>query len=413
MKKCLLFFISAFTSMIVFAQEYVPPTNDYVWSTITNINFLAQYRMGEEGLFHYYETKSIDSFSNEHAQYSRAIKGTKHFYCYDNDNNIFYYYTDNTIGFYNPNQINYINFIRNCMKRANVKKVKEKEAIFLTENVLKGMKERYRRKNDSISECKRIEREKFVRDSIETAQRKEKEQEEYRKSHDWGDLSMSKSYELKCEFCDISHRVKDYSVLSISADTLYYLLDEPDMSYLGINNVWVHYSILTRDFKNDERFRDYINIWQDSIANNNRFNNQRVSVFNIIQYNKFKDKIYSIAPNGFLQRWGWELNSAQGIEPFFCFFNSSKKTIKYVDLYFSIYNDVGDRCYLKYERSYIGKVRGVGPVEPFEAGSWYWDRATHYTSGDASEMRIVKLVITYMDGTTKTLPKSSIIYEKM
>lgn len=59
----------------------------------------------------------------------------------------------------------------------------------------------------------------------------------------------------------------------------------------------------------------------------------------------------------------------------------------------------------------MGNVRGVGPVEPFDSGSWAWDRATHYTSADASEMRIVKMVITYMDGTKKTIPNSSIIYD--
>ena len=66
---------------------------------------------------------------------------------------------------------------------------------------------------------------------------------------------------------------------------------------------------------------------------------------------------------------------------------------------------------MKYNKSYIGNVRGVGPVEQFDSGSWNWDRATHYTSSDASEMRIVKLVITYMDGTTKTIPRESIIYD--
>jgi len=79
--------------------------------------------------------------------------------------------------------------------------------------------------------------------------------------------------------------------------------------------------------------------------------------------------------------------------------------------HFSIYNPVGDKCYLRYENSYVGSVRGVGPVEPFESGSWNWERVTHYTSSDASNMKIVKLVITYMDGTTKTIPSNAIIYD--
>lgn len=54
----------------------------------------------------------------------------------------------------------------------------------------------------------------------------------------------------------------------------------------------------------------------------------------------------------------------------------------------------------------------IGPVESFQAGSWNWDKATHYTSGDASEMKIVKVVITYMDKTTKVLTGNALIIEK-
>ena len=395
-----------------FGQEYVSPSKSFIRGKIT-INFLYQYRIGRDGLYHKFETNGVSFFSDEHSQYNNAVEGLEHFYCYDNNNKMFYYYTENTIGFYNPTHSNDIKFIKNYMKEGKVKKVKEEEAMLLTGNILKKMDEKYQKKNDSIAEIRRIARERFVKDSVETAQKKAKEREEYRKTHDWRDLSMSKSYGLKCEFCDINHYMKDYRVMFISADTLYYLLEKPDMNLLGINHVGIHFSTLTSDFKNDSQFKEYINIWRDSIANNNNFSNQGAAIFNIIQYNEFKDKVYSAAPNGFMQKWGWELNSAQGIEPFFTFFNSSKKTIKYVDFYFSVHNAVGDKCYLKYERSYVGNVRGVGPVEPFEAGSWNWDRATHYTSGDASEMRVVKVVITYMDKTVKTLTGNSLIFEQL
>lgn len=408
MKKfVLVFLIQVLFATCIKGQVYKAPSRNFFTSKM-QVHFIGQYRKGADGLFHYHEMNGREIPSTEYDQYT---EGLETFYCYDKSNNMYYFYTENTLGYYNPQIINYINYMKNIFKKTDVKNVKEEDAKNLMDSYLKEMNTKYERKNDSIAEIKRAEREKFVKDSTETAQRKAKEREEYRKCHDWRDLSMSKTYGLKCEFCDINHYMKDYRVMFISADTLYYLLEKPDMSYLGINHVGIHYSTLTRDFKNDKQFKEYINIWQDSIANNNSFSNQGAAIFNIIQYNEFKDKVYSVAPNGFMQRWGWELNSAQGIEPFFCYFNSSKKTIKYVDFYFSVFNAVGDKCYLKYERSYIGNVRGVGPVEPFEAGSWNWDRATHYTSGDATEMRIVKLVITYMDGTTKTLPNSSIIYE--
>lgn len=389
------------------AQVFISPSKDFFTSKVQSY-FIGQYRIGEDGLYHYYD---MEGHINSSSGYDQYIEGLEHFYCYDKKTNTFFFYTDNTLGYYNPTLPSNIKLLTNYMKNGGVRNVKENELLSLTRDILKEMDENFISKNDSIAELLRIKREKFINDSIEAAKRKMVEREEYRKTHNWRDLSMSKKYSLKCDFCGINHYLKDYKVMFISSDTLYYFLDKPDVSYLGINHIGVHYSKLSNDFKKDNRFKEYVDIWSDSIANNNKFSNLSADIINIIQYNEFKEKVYSVAPNGFIKNWGWKLNSAQGIEPNFTFFNSSKKTIKYVDLYFSLYNAVGDRCLLRFEGSYIGNVRGVGPVEPFEDGSWDWKRATHYTSADASEMRIVKLVITYMDGTTKTIPKDSIIYD--
>ena len=408
MKKILILFTFLMSSLYAFGQVYEIPKRVFLHPE-HRLHFIGLFKQSANGVWQYTdygngrEMNSSDYFNNS--------IGNEHYFCYDKKNNIFYFYTDNVIGYYNPTSKVDLSIIKKGLKENNVPKVTIETLPTMLSEVLKAKKDLYDKKNEETYETIRRVREKFVKDSIETAKRKELEQEEYRRTHDWRDLSMSKSYGLKCEFCDINHYMKKYRVMFISADTLYYLLEKPDMSYLGINHVGIHYSTLTREFKNDNQFKEYVSIWRDSIANNNNFSNQSAAFFNLIQYNEFKDKVYKAAPNGFMQKWGWELNSAQGIEPYFCFFNSSKKTIKYVDFYFSVFNAVGDKCYLKYERSYIGNVRGVGPVEPFDSGSWNWDRATHYTSGDASEMRIVKLVITYMDGTTKTLPNSSIIYD--
>ena len=367
MKKFVLaFLILHLCTTYMKGQIYKAPSRDF-FAKQMQVHLIGQYRKGADGLFHYHEMNGREIPSTEYDQYT---EGLETFYCYDKNNNMYYFYTENTLGYYNPQTINYINYMKRIFKKTDVRNVKEEDSKALMDRFLKEMNTKYERKNDSITEIKRAEREKFVKDSTETAQQKAKEREEYRKCHNWRELSMSKDYMLKCDFCGNNHYKKDYRVMFINDDTLYYLLDKPDISYLGINLVGIHFSTLTRDFKNDRKFREYINIWQDSIANNNSFTNQNATIFNGIKYLEFKDKVYSVAPNGFMQRWGWHLNSAYGIEPYFSFFNSSKKTIKYADLYFSVYNAVGDKCYLKYERSYIGNVRGVGPVEPFEAGSW-------------------------------------------
>ena len=300
------------------------------------------------------------------------------------------------------------------LKKSKVKERKMDELPPLLEEVLKPMNDVFSKKNDSIAEVKKIQREQFVRDSIAVEQKKQAARaeylENYRKTHDWRELKMSTSYVLDCGFCDKAHLVKDFCVMSISADTIYYLSDQTRISILGNIFDCIHYSALTRDFKNDNNFKDYVKLWSDSIANHNSMQNLDATLFNALQYNEFKQKLRKKAPNGFIQNWGWHLNTAEGIEPHFSYFNTSEKTIKYVDFYFSVYNAVGDRCYLKYENSYVGSVRGVGPIETFDSGIWEWDKATHYTSADANEMKIVKLVITYMDGTTKTIPQSAIVY---
>jgi len=408
MKKILIAsLIQVLFTTCVFGQVYKVPSKNYFTSKM-QVHFVGQFRKGVDGLFHYLEMNGREIPSTEYDQYTEGIE---HFYCYDKTNNMYYFYTENTLGYYNPQIINYINYMKNIFKKTDVKNVKEEEAKAIMSRMYNEMKSRYERKNDSIAEIKRIEREKFVKDSIETARRKAIEYEEYRKKHNWHELQLSKYHSLECEFCHIDHRFDHLYVISLCADTIYYLRDDADMTLLGNRLSGLHYSAMSRELKNDTKFRFYEEAWQDSIAHYDNFTNNGADIINLVNYNEFKSSIKKIAPNGFVRNWGWHLNSADGVEPNFTFFNTSDKTIKYVDFYFSLFNAVGDRCFLKYEKSYVGNVRGVGPVESFETGSWSWDRATHYTSGDASEMRVVKIIITYMDKTTRILTGNSLFFE--
>ena len=83
--------------------------------------------------------------------------------------------------------------------------------------------------------------------------------------------------------------------------------------------------------------------------------------------------------------------------------NTSSKTIKYIKVYWTVKNDVGD------VRG-SGSFSGTGPVESMSSASWNWDYSSYYVKGDASKMRITKVVITYMNGTVKTLTGDSIIF---
>jgi hypothetical protein len=85
----------------------------------------------------------------------------------------------------------------------------------------------------------------------------------------------------------------------------------------------------------------------------------------------------------------------------FSYVNMNKKTIKYIDIYFCVTNDVNDICR-------TGHFKGIGPLKEFGSANWSWDRSSYFVSGDASNMKLTKIIITYMDGTQKILSKNMI-----
>lgn len=246
---------------------------------------------------------------------------------------------------------------------------------------------------------------KKEREKLAEQQRKKRDQQlaDYKRVYqDFRKLPINR-LNSNCLLCDQKF---GGDVIRLSRDTLFTL--EIMQGHLGFLYSQSHAFCL--DDTDKYKLREYLEAYHDSLTYG-VFNMSDAQFFNQKGITEYVAALKKSAPVGFIQTWGWHLNSADGIEPYFKFFNTSNKTIKYLDFYFSVYNAVGDRCFLRYNKSYIGNVRGVGPVEQFELGSWSWDRATHYTSADASEMRILKLVITYMDGTTKTIPQNSIVYD--
>ena len=78
-----------------------------------------------------------------------------------------------------------------------------------------------------------------------------------------------------------------------------------------------------------------------------------------------------------------------------------KNTIKYIEVFFVVSNDVGDV-------RKTGSFKGTGPLEEWESASWDWDHSSYYVAGDASKMNISKVIITYTNGTKVTIPKNKI-----
>lgn len=376
---------------------------------MNSVVYVGIYKLGSDGLYHYSEGKDLVLISMK--DYKKDIEGTEHFFCYDNKEGKFYYYTNNAIAYYWP-QVKWRNneFLKE-MKQNGIKKIKVKDVGTLIDPIMAKMDAFYREKNDSIIAQRKIEEEQRIKDSLAAEQRKKEERELYRQNHDWHSLKLKNNTLMYCKFCEDSHFEQDMSVFSLSSDTIYYLRKQPDMASLGQALYSLHFAKIPNGLKTDAGFKDYIAIWQDSIANHNNMSNAEAVALNMHLYVDFRHKLRSIAPVGFIQDWGWDLNTADGIEPHFSFFNTSDKVVKYVEFFFNIYNAVGDKCILRYNNSYTGSVKGVGPVDSFEVGSWNWDRATHYTSGDASEMKITKVIVTYMDGSTKALTGNMIKYD--
>lgn len=410
MKKVILIFICLCTITGIYGQIYEreKPSNVTLQHRIC---FYGRYDLNKDGLYQYKECDDNVVFPTD---YYKLSNGNERFFAYDKKYNRYYFYSNNVIGYYSPTKLVdtkefKMRIIDNEVPVFSLEDIPQIKSI--ARNILDKV---YKEKNDIIIEERRIaerkKREKQINDSIEALKRKSEEREQYRKDHNWHELTLDYATSLYCDFCKETHLERSMYVFSLSSDTIYYLKENPEISLLGKTHRGLHYGKMTESMKQSRGFKNYVDIWRDSIALHNDFSNIEAVNLNLYSYLRFKDEITRMAPNGFVSDWGWNLNSADGVEPYFSYYNTSAKIIKYVDFYFSLFNAVGDKCYLKYNRSYTGHVRGVGPVESFSSGSWEWDRATHYTTSDASEMRIVKIVITYMDKSIKTLTGNNIKY---
>ena len=133
-------FVLTFLFQVMFitcmkGQVYTVHSKNF-FSNMMQVHFVGQYRKGADGLFHYHEFNGREISTTEYNQFTI---GLEQFYCYDKTNNMYYFYTDNTLGYYNPQVINYIKYMKNIFKKTDVKNVKEEEAKLLMDNYLKNL----------------------------------------------------------------------------------------------------------------------------------------------------------------------------------------------------------------------------------------------------------------------------------
>ena len=261
---------------------------------------------------------------------------------------------------------------------------------------------------DSIAEVKERERQAAIererqaaierarQDSIHQAQIAQ-----HRAAHSWRYLPIPAS-RMTCDYCDKEFWVSD-SVKIVSlhdGKVLYYRDDEGN---LGIPYVQLHGGVVPSSWLDYAPYKLHVEAFADSIDATPRYDAEWVGQKNKELGQKFINAVVKKAPYGFFLDWDWE-ESYSMVTFDFSYLNTNKKTIKYIDVYWKITNDVDDV-------RKTGHFKGTGPVAQYETGRWSWDSSSYFVAGDATTMELTKVIITYMNGSQQTLSKKMIYTE--
>lgn len=249
--------------------------------------------------------------------------------------------------------------------------------------------------NDSIQKAREDSIKKAREDSIRLA-KQAKQKEDYRKAHNWKWVPVNKT-RLTCSLCDKTFYDEDsIFCMGFRNDTLYHLTSEDmalDETYLKVHKLYVPASL-----KSNDKFRYHFEVYGDSLRAFKLVALEDPESFNSYTAYNALQKVRAKAPNGYFEDWGW--NDEYGAITFhFKYTNTNKNTIKYIEVFWVVTNDVGDV-------RKTGSFRGTGPLEEWETASWNWDHSMYYVAGDATNMNITKVIITYMNGSKVTVPKN-------
>jgi hypothetical protein len=290
-------------------------------------------------------------------------------------------------------------------KSKSIPQMKDNELTAKSIEISKILEERFSRLNqarekhinDSIQKAREDSIKKAREDSIRMV-KLAKQKDDYRRAHNWRWVPISKT-RLSCSLCDRTVYSED-SLLCIAFknDTLYHITSE-DIG-LGESYLKLHPMYVPSSLKSKEKFKYHFEVYGDSLMSNALESINTPELFNSIGAYDALQRVRAKAPNGFFEDWGW--NNEYGSVTFsFKYTNTNKNTIKYIDVYWVVTNDVGD-----VRKS--GSFKGTGPLAEWETASWNWDHSMYYVAGDATEMNITKVIITYMNGSKVTIPKNKL-----
>lgn len=267
---------------------------------------------------------------------------------------------------------------------------------------LKVLREQKRQKQieDSIREARRQDSLARIREA-----REQQKLAEYRATHYWRKLPLDGTT-LRCDLpdCDSKESGDTAYCVGIVNDTIYYITYEDFV--LGTSIPQVHLTHHRLDAQKTPNMAYHIKAFADSLAEAGSLTltPELASAMNSYSASEGIEMVKKAAPYGFVNEWGWDDN--YGTLTFnISYTNLNKKTIKYIDVYWVLKNDVNDN-------RGSGHFKGTGPVEYLNSSSWEWDNSPYYVYGDATNMFITKIILTYMNGSTKVLSAKEIFYDE-
>ena len=259
--------------------------------------------------------------------------------------------------------------------------------------------------NDSIQKAREDSIRKVREDSIRKAREDsiriaaEMKAINYRNTHKCYIIPTNK-ISMKCALCDEVISTEDTTFCyTILRDTIY--IPSVETGRYGIEYEHIHVAAVPTMMKLDNDYQYHMKIFKDSL--DNRIENLTVGIIQQLNASYYLDYLKELkkeAPNGLIIDWSWD-DKYSFITFNITYLNTNKNTIKYIEVFWKVINDVGD------VRS-SGSFKGTGPVEEWMSGSWSWDNSFYYVAGDATKMDITKIIITYMNGSKVTIPKSKI-----
>lgn len=363
--------------------------------TAKSINAIVYYSMGEDGFYHRKENVPIDEISES---------DIKKRYAYDKKNNKLYLETKYGNIIIEPFEYE----SKRIKKDELIPKLKEEEIQGIVLSVNKSLFAYYEKANadyqEQINQKLAKEREDSLRKVREDSLKKARQQEEreiYRNTHKFNHVPVIDG-SLYCEMCEKIITVSD-TIIAFAADEDSIVWIDKLEGDLGLSYLHVHKAAISRALKDYQPYNYHYTVFSDSL--NSKYNDIEPNELEEINSHWFYEHMLEIkkaAPNGFFVEWGWDTEYSD-ISFNFKYLNTNKKTIKYIEVFFVVTNDVGDV-------RKTGSFRGTGPLEEWESASWSWDHSSYYVAGDATKMSISKVLITYMDGTKVTIPKNKILF---